>query len=149
MDLALLRASLATDEGHLTAEGRQIIRALGNRIRLNEEPSFDRFVTSPHPSAVQTAELFADRVDYIGVIEVMPALGGNVPAEVVAKQLLARGESIMVVGDEPLLSALGAFLVGRPTFPPLVHAQVSIIKDRKPAWCFRPGEVGRSQLLVA
>ena len=57
---------------------------------------------------------------------------------------LGCGES-----DEPLLSALGAFLVGRPTFPPLVHSQVSIIKDRKPAWCFRPGEVGRSLLLVA
>jgi phosphohistidine phosphatase SixA len=149
VDLALLRMSLATDEGHLSLEGRQIVRALGNRIRLNEEPSFDRFVTSAAPAAVQTAELFADRVDYIGVIEVLPALSGAVPPDVAAKQLLSRGESIVVVGDEPFLSALGAFLVGRPTFPPLVHAQVSIIKDRTPAWCFRPGEVGRSQLLVA
>ena len=149
MDLALLRASLSTAEGHLSLEGRQIVRALGNRIRLNEEPSFDRFVTSPLPAAVQTAELFADRVDYIGVIEVLPALSGAVPPDVVAKQLIARGESIVVVADEPLLSALGAFLVGRPTFPPLVPAQVSIIKDRTPAWCFRPGETGRSQLLVA
>jgi phosphohistidine phosphatase SixA len=149
VDLALLRASLATEEGHLSAEGRQILRALGNRIRLNEETSFDRFVTSPVPSAVQTAELFADRVDYIGIVEVLPALAGNVPPEVVAKQLLARGENIVVVADEPFLSALGAFLIGRPTFPPLVHAQVSVIKDRRAAWCFRPGEVGRSQLLVA
>jgi phosphohistidine phosphatase SixA len=149
VDLALLRASLSTADGHLSLEGRQIVRALGNRIRLNEEPSFDRFVTSPAPAAVQTAELFADRVDYVGVIEVLPSLSGAVPPEVVAKLVLARGESIVVVGDEPLLSALGAFLVGRPTFPPLVPSQVSIIKDRAPAWCFRPGEVGRSQLLVA
>jgi phosphohistidine phosphatase SixA len=149
VDLALLRASLAADEGHLSLEGRQIVRALGNRIRLNEEPSFDRFVTSPSPASVQTAELFADRVDYIGVIEVLPALSGTVPPEVAAKHLLGRGESVVVVGDEPFLSALGAFLVGRPTFPPLVHSQVSIIKDRTPAWCFRPGETGRSQLLVA
>lgn len=149
MDLALLRASLATEEGHLSLEGRQIVRALGSRIRLNEDPSFDRFVTSPLPAALQTAELFADRVDFIGVIEVLPALAGNVPPEVAAKQLLARGESVVVVGDEPFISALGAFLVGRPTFPPLAHAQVSIIKDRKAAWCFRPGETGRSQLLVA
>lgn len=149
MDLALLRASLVTDDGYLSLEGRQIIRALGNRIRLNEEPSFDRLVTSPQPACVQTAELFADRVDYIGLVEVLPALSGNVPPEVVAKQLLARGTNILVVGDEPFLSALGAFLIGRPTFPPLVPAQVSIIKDRAPAWCFRPGETGRSQLLVA
>ena len=44
---------------------------------------------------------------------------------------------------------LGAFLVGRPTFPPLVHAQVSVIRDRQPAWCMRPGEMGKSLLLVA
>lgn len=149
MDLALLRASLATDDGHLSLEGRQIVRALGNRIRLNEEPSFDRVVTSREPAAIQTAELFADRVDYVGVIEVLAALSGGVPPEIAAKQLLGRGESILVVGDEPFISALGAFLVGRPTFPPLVPSQVSIIKDRTPAWCFRPGETGRSQLLVA
>ena len=147
MDLALLRVAL-TDGDHLSAEGRQVIRALGNRIRLNEEPSFDRFVTSPHPAAVQTAELFADRVDYVGVIEVLPALAGEIPPEVVAKQLVGRGESIVVCADEPFLSALGAFMIGRPSFPPLLHAQVSIIKDRAPAWCFRPGETGRSLLLA-
>ena len=58
------------------------MRALGNRLRLNEEPSFDRFVTSPLPRRSQTAELFADRVDYIGVIEVLPALAGSVPPQV-------------------------------------------------------------------
>src|SRR3954451_9055783 len=83
VDIFLLRSSIASDaspavpEAHrfLSAEGRQIVRALGNRLRLNEEPSFDRFVTSPFPAAVQTAELFADRVDYVGVIEVLPSLG--------------------------------------------------------------------------
>jgi phosphohistidine phosphatase SixA len=149
VDIALLRTSLTTDDGYLSLEGRQLVRALGSRIRLNEEPSFDRFVTSPAAAAVQTAELFADRVDYVGVVEVLPALTGSVPPQVVAGLLLARGESIVVVGDEPGLSALGAFLVGRPTFPPLVPSQVSVIRDRQPGWCFRPGEVGRSLLLVA
>ena len=144
-----MRSSLATDDGFLSIEGRQLVRALGSRIRLNEEPTFDRFVTSPAPAAVQTAELFADRVDYVGVVEVLPALAGGVPPQVVAGLLLARGSSIVVVGDEPALSALGAFLVGRPTFPPLVPSQVSVIRDHQPGWCFRPGEVGRSLLLVA
>ena len=144
-----MRSSLATDDGYLSLEGRQLVRALGSRIQLNEETSFDRFVTSPAPAAVQTAELFADRVDYIGVIEVLPALAGGVPPQVVAALLLARGSSVVVVGDEPSLSALGAFLVGRPTFPPFVPSQVSVIRDRRPGWCFRPGEVGRSLLLVA
>jgi len=162
VDILLLRSSIVVrdtpaetspevPEAHrfLSAEGRQIVRALGNRLRLNEEPSFDRFVTSPFPAALQTAELFADRVDYVGVVEVLPALAGNVPPQVIAPLLLARGSSIVVVGDEPSLSALGAFLIGRPTFPPLVHGQVSMIRDRQPAWCLRPGDPVKSLLLVA
>lgn len=157
MNIFLLRSSLAADdspstpEAHrfLSPEGRQIIRALGNRLRLNEEPSFDRFVTSPFPAAVQSAELFADRTDYVGLIEVLPSLAGNVPPQVIAPLLLARGTSIVVVGDEPSLSALGAFLIGRPTFPPLLHGQVSVIENRQPAWCLRPGDPVKSLLLVA
>ncbi len=150
MDVFLLRSSLvAPGDEHLSAEGRQIIRALGNKLRLTEEPSFDRFVVSPAPAALQTAELFADRVDYIGVVEVLPALAGSVPPQVIAPLLLARGSTIAVVGDEPALSALGAFLVGRPTFPPLMHAQVSVIRDRQPLWCLRPGDLAKQLLLVA
>ncbi len=157
MNIFLLRSSVATDDSpgvsaahrFLSAGGRQVIRALGNRLRLTEEPSFDRFVTSPFPAAVQTAELFADRVDYVGVIEVLPSLAGSVPAQVIAPLLLARGSSIVVVGDEPSLSTLGAFLIGRPTFPPLLHGQVSVIENRQPAWCLRPGDPVKSLLLVA
>ena len=160
MDIYLLRTSLvslavddspAVPEGHrhLSLEGRQLVRAIGNKVRLTEEPSFDRIVTSPVATAVQTAELFADRVDYVGVIEVLPALANNIPPQVVAPILLARGATILIVGDEPGLSVLGAFLIGRPTFPPLLPAQVSVIRDRQPAWCMRPGELGKSLLLVA
>jgi phosphohistidine phosphatase SixA len=156
-DIFLLRSSLAVDDSpavpeaprFLSAEGRQIIRALGNKLRLGEEPSFDRMVVSSAPVALQTAELFADRVDYVGVIEVLPSLSSGVPPQVIAPSLLERGNCICVVGDEPWLSALGAFLVGRATFPPLLHAQVSVIHDRQPAWCLRPGEIGRQLLLVA
>jgi phosphohistidine phosphatase SixA len=157
VDIMLLRASVVEDAPSGTAgahrflsiEGRRIVRALGTKLRLTEEPSFDRIVTSPLAAAVQTAELFADRVDHVGVVEVLPALGGTVPPQVIAPLLLERGASILVVGDEPALSELGAFLVGRPTFPPLVPGQVSLIRDRQPAWCLRPGESARSQLLVA
>lgn len=148
MDIFLLRSSIA-DGGALSLEGRQLVRALGNKLRLLEEPSFDRMLTSPVPAAVQTAELFADRLDYTGVIEVLPVLSGNAPPEVVTPLLLARGTSIVVVGDEPALSALGAFLIGRPSFPQLVHAQVSVIQNRKPAWRLRPGDPERLELMVA
>lgn len=148
MDIFLLRSSLA-EGGSLSLDGRRLVRALGNKLRLTEEPSFDRMITSPVPAAVQTAELFADRVDYTGVVEVLPSLSGNAPPQVVAPILLAHGTSIVVVGDEPELSALGAFLIGRPTFPQLVHSQVSVIHDRQPAWRLRPGDPERLSLLVA
>ena len=148
MNVFLLRSSLAVD-GYLSSEGRQIVRALGNKLRNLDEPNFDRVVTSPLPAAIQTAELFADRVDYVGVIEVLPSLSNDIPPQIVVPTLLAPGSSIVVVGDEPYLSSLGAFLIGRPTFPPLLHAQVSVIENRQPAWCLRPGELGKSQLLVA
>jgi phosphohistidine phosphatase SixA len=158
VDIFLLRSSLAADDSpslpaahrHLSREGRQIIRALGNKLKMTEEPTFDAFFTSPLATATQKAELFADRVDYVGLIEVLPSLGSEVPPQVFVPQLLARGASSMViVADEPSLSVLGAFLVGRPTFPPLLHAQVSVIRDRQPAWCLRPGDIGKQLLLVA
>ncbi|WP_394826825.1 SixA phosphatase family protein [Pendulispora albinea] len=175
MDILLLRTSLTENDAlsapevpdahrFLSMEGRQRIRALGSKLRNLEEPTFDRIITSPYPAAVQTAELFADRVDYVGIIEVLPALGSSVPPAVAAPLLLARGASstagaagtlstgrasIVVVADEPQLSELGAFLIGRPTFPPLLHAQISAIRDRHPAWCLRPGELAKSLLLVA
>jgi phosphohistidine phosphatase len=157
VQIYLLRSSLGMDDAatlaeahrHLSLAGRQLVRAIGNKIRLDEAPTFDRIVTSPLPAAVQTAELFADRVDYVGVVEVLPSLATNVPPHVVAPLVLALGTTVAVVADEPALSVLGAFLVGRPTFPPLLHAQVSVIEDRKPAWCLRPGELTRSLLLVA
>lgn len=157
MEIYLLRSSLVTDDSPsipeaqrwLSLEGRQIVRAIGNKIRLTEEPCFDRFITSPSPAAVQTAELFADRTDYVGVIETLPLLAANAPASVIAPLLLSRGTSMVVVADEPVLASVGASLVGRPTFPPALHAQVSVIKDRQPAWCLRPGELGHQLLLVA
>jgi phosphohistidine phosphatase SixA len=159
VEIYLLRTSLVSmptsdtpgAEAHrfLSAEGRQIVRAIGNKIRLTEEPSFDRVFTSPLAAAVQTAELFADRTDYIGVVETLPLLSAQTPPSVIAPVLLQRGERILVVADEPELAMLGAFLVGRPTFPPSLPAQVSVIKDRKPEWCLRPGEIGRQLLLVA
>lgn len=148
MEIFLVRTA-ATDGQHLSSVGRQLIRAIGNKLRLEEGPTFDRFLTALAPAAVQTAELFADRVDYVGVVEAFPALAAGAPAEVAATQLLARGTTIAVIGDEPALSALGAFLVGRPTFPGLLPAQVSVIHDRRPAWFLRPDTLSKAPLLVA
>lgn len=158
MDVYLVRSSLVVDDSpdvppahrFLSAEGRQILRAIGNKLRLTEEPAFDRVLTSPHAAAVQTAELFSDRVDYVGLVEVLPTLAAaSTPPAVIATSIMERGGVIAVIADEPVLASVGAFLVGRPTFPPSLHAQISCIQDRRAMWCLKPGEAGRSQLLVA
>lgn len=151
MDVFLLRTSLV-DAGtsYLSAEGRRIIRALGNKLKLSDEPSFDRFFVSTEPAAVQTAELFADRTDYVGVVETSSLLADpKTPGQIIVPSLLERGASIVVVADEPILATVGAFLVGRPTFPPAIHGQIALVRDRKPEWFLRPGEIGRQVLLVA
>lgn len=157
MEIFLLRTSLVADDSpttgeshrYLSLEGRQLVRAIGNKLRLSDEPSFDRIMAAPSPAAVQTSELFADRVDYVGAVEVLPSLATGVPPQIAAPLVLSRGNSVVVVADEPVLSTLGAFLIGRTTFPPLVHGQISVIRDRQPAWFLRPGEIGRGTLLVA
>lgn len=166
MDVYLLRSSLV-EEGaaHLSAEGRRIVRALGHKLKMTEEPSFDRLLSSPEPAALQTAELFAERTDYVGVVEALPLLVGRTPPEVIVPLLDARSAagaraagaasgqspvgSVVIVADEPLLATIGAFLVGRPTFPPAVPAQVSLVRARRPEWFLRPGEIARQVLLVS
>ncbi len=152
MLIHLLRASLSEGDSDphrfLTQEGRRLVRALGMKMK-DYQPGFDRIVTSGSPAAVQTAELFAERVDYVAVIEVMPSLAPGAPPQVAGALLQARGQSIVVVADEPGLSALGAFLVGRTTFPPGVPAQLSAIHDRAPVWYQRPDDPGRGLLHVA
>ena len=140
-------ASLAN--AHLWRQGRRVVRALGTLVKRAESPEITAVLTSPHPASVQTAELFAERVDYLGVVEAVPALAGGVPAEVVMQPILARGGTVLVVAEEPLLSDLGAFVVSRPSFPQLMHAQISVLEDRKPAWRLRPGDLARQLLLLA
>src|SRR5688572_10723798 len=94
--------ALAEPHRFLSAEGRRIVRAIGNKLQVDEQPRFDRVVTSPAVAAVQTAELFAERVDHTGVIDVLPALSSTVPPHVLARSLLGGEESICVVGDEPV-----------------------------------------------
>jgi phosphohistidine phosphatase SixA len=150
MIVFLVRTSSVEIGGaHLSLAGRQLVRAVGNKLRQGDAPNVDRVVASPDPASIQTAELFADRLDYLGAIEATNSLLPNVPAEIAASFLTTRGASIVVVADEPTISSLGAFLVSRPTFPQLDRAQVSAIVDRKPSFYLRANTLSRLPLNVA
>ena len=120
----------------LNAKGRESARVLGRLLRENGvEP--DAIVCSPLPRAVQTAELIAQSMDYFGVLRSLRPLELSAQPRVAATEVLAAGLSVIVVGHEPSISGLGAFLLGRPSFPPFRTAQCCAIEDQKPTFMAR------------
>jgi phosphohistidine phosphatase len=121
----------------LSARGREHARILARLMREQRvEP--DAILCSPLPRAVQTAELLATGLDYIGQVVATRGLEPGAQPRVAAEILAQVGEAVLVVSHEPTISALGAFLLGRSTFPPFRTAQCFAIEQRAPTWCARP-----------
>jgi phosphohistidine phosphatase len=156
MRIYLLRHSRAVDEGaalpddcrYLSAAGRRRAREVGARL-AKEGVEFDAVLVSPLPRAVQTAELVADRVGFLGEIEVTPRLAPGVPARVLAAELASRGAAVAVFGHSPGVSDLGALLCQRPSFPGLKPAMCAVIEDGRPLWWLDPETLQVERLLLA
>lgn len=133
------------DDRWLSARGREHARVLARLLR-EERVELDAVVASPLPRALQTAELLADGLDFLGVVEVLPPLRPGYPARLAAEELVQRGQAVLVVGHEPGISSLGAFLLGRPSFPPFRTAQACAIVDGVPAFTSR-ADVAQTQAL--
>ena len=120
----------------LSPRGREAARILARLLREQRlEP--DAIVCSPLPRAVQTAELLAQGIDYIGTIVSLRCLEPSAHPRIACTAIAAAGSSIVVVGHEPSISAIGAFLMGRPSFPPFRTAQCCAIEDQKPTFMAR------------
>jgi phosphohistidine phosphatase len=120
----------------LSPRGREAARVLG-RLLVEQNISIDTIVSSPLPRAVQTAELLAASIDYIATIASLRCLEPSAHPRVAAGELARAGNAVLVVGHEPSISALGAHLLGRPSFPPFRTAQCCAIEDGKPTWTAR------------
>ena len=120
----------------LSPRGREAARIVGRLLR-DQGIAPDAIVSSPLPRAVQTAELVASMIDYIGAISSWRCLEPSAMPRVAATQLQAAGASIVVVGHEPSISSLGAYLLGRPSFPPFRTAQCFALEDGKPTFTAR------------
>ncbi len=120
----------------LSAKGREGARVLGRLLREQRvEP--DVILSSPLPRAVQTAELLAQSLDYLGVITSLRCLEPSAQPRVAAGEIMARGVSVLVVSHEPAISSLGAHLLGRPAFPQFRTAQCCAIEDGKATFSAR------------
>jgi phosphohistidine phosphatase len=120
----------------LSPRGRESARILGRLLREQRiEP--ERIVCSPLPRAVQTAELLATSLDFLGHIASWRCLEPSAHPRIACSEITAGGGSVVVVGHEPSISAIGAFLMGLPAFPPFRTAQCCAIEDGKPTFTAR------------
>lgn len=138
-------AGLRDDDRYLTLRGRETARGLARLLR-EERIEADAIVTSPLPRAVQTAELLADGLDFLGAVTVLPAMRPGAHPRLAAEALVGLGRVVIAVGHEPTISALGALLVGRPAFPSFRTAQACSIVDGAPTFTAR-GDVMQTQAL--
>ena len=120
----------------LSPRGREAARILGRLLR-EQRLELDAIVCSPLPRAVQTAELLAQSLDYIGHIASWRCLEPAAHPRIASTLIAAAGAAVLVVGHEPSISALGAFLMGRPSFPPFRTAQCCAIENGKPTFTAR------------
>jgi phosphohistidine phosphatase len=120
----------------LSARGREAARGLARLLR-EQNVELDAVVSSPLPRALQTAELVASGLDFLGVIEAMAELAPGCHPRRAAEELATRGRAVLVVGHEPTMSSLGAYLLGRPAFPAFRTAQCAAIESGAPTFTSR------------
>jgi phosphohistidine phosphatase SixA len=94
-------------------------------------------VVSPLPRAAQTGELVAASLDYFGVIVSLRGLEPSAHPRPAVEAIRAAGEAVIVVSHEPVISALGAFLLGVPAFPQFRTAQCCALEGGKPTFTAR------------
>jgi phosphohistidine phosphatase len=121
-------ASSGRDEDRaLTPPGRERVRSVARVLVTADEPPL-WIVSSPLVRALQTAEIVAAATklaDHGGNVEARRELapGGN-GGELVRALLKDEKKRVMLVGHEPDLSSLVAFLVGEPMPVPMEKAMV-------------------------
>ena len=120
----------------LSTRGREGARVLGRLLReQNVVP--DAILTSPLPRAVQTAELIAQALDYLLPISSRRCFEPSAQPRVAADEIRSAGGAVLVVSHEPAVSALAAFLLGRPSFHQFRTAQCYAIESGAPTFTAR------------
>jgi phosphohistidine phosphatase len=120
----------------LSPRGREAVRVLGRLLRETAVAP-DTILSSPLPRAVQTAELLAQSLDYIGTVVSLRCLEPAAQPQVATQAIRSAGTAVIVISHEPAISAIGAFLLGLPAFPQFRTAQCCAIEHSKPTFTAR------------
>jgi phosphohistidine phosphatase len=125
MEIHLMRHGLAIDREHpscppdperfLTDTGLERTRSMARGlVRLRIEPEL--IVTSPWVRAVQTTEIVAEELDFIGERRTSDALLPDTPpADFLSELTALHPRRVLVVGHAPQLDRLLAALLGLTT----------------------------------
>jgi phosphohistidine phosphatase len=118
MKLILIRhaAAIIRDENrYLTTEGRVLFRKTAHTMLKNGcDPSL--ILTSSLIRAVQTADILAESLSYVGPLMVMDELNAGLDMPALRNILhdFKPLQELVVVGQEPDMSSLTAFLLSLP-----------------------------------
>jgi phosphohistidine phosphatase len=99
-------------ERRLTGEGRGEVKDLARFLQSTED-RFDLIATSPYPRARETAEIVAGVLNHADQIAVWDELapGGDIPAVCGRLRECIPFRRIIIVGHEPLMSALVSHII--------------------------------------
>jgi phosphohistidine phosphatase len=124
MQLYILRHGIAEDEKPgskdsdraLTAEGKKKLREV-MRVAQRAGVAPKLMVSSPYVRAVQTAEIAMDALGYKDTLLQTKVLVPSSDPKSVWEEVRVHSDvpELMLVGHEPLLSALTAYLLGAPS----------------------------------
>jgi phosphohistidine phosphatase len=108
---------IADAERPLTPKGVKRMRQVAEGL-FKLDLKLDRIVTSPLPRARQTAEIVAEALDALELVEVSNVLQAGTAAATIERWLRERSEErLMIVGHNPTLSDLVSLLVLGSTQP--------------------------------
>lgn len=128
MRVYLMRHGIAADgyavDEHrpLTLEGRRKAREIAALWASSGEPRPERWIVSPLVRAVQTCEIVVDAFGVEGPVEVSGDLTPDSRVSVAAELVDGHfGEVLALVGHQPLIGSLAAFLLGLRSVPAAVQ----------------------------
>ena len=122
----------------LSARGRAQAREVAQAVS-QKGITLSHFVVSPRVRAVQTGELFAQALGFLGEIEVLPTLSYTEPPERAARALagLAETRHVAAFGHMPTLAGIASRLSGGP-HPGLSLAEALWIDEGRVVWSLAP-----------
>ena len=126
---------VADDDRPLTPEGEARTREVAHGLKTLKV-RVDAIATSPLPRARRTAEIVAEVLGLMDVLEDADILRAGNEAEVIAEWLATRGEaSLMVVGHNPGVSDLVGLLLGNAgSIGELRRVGVAALVDEGSGW---------------